>query len=131
VTTLRSVKSQAYHIVIWQLVMIVGLAVILFLLRGMQNGISTLLGGLAYWLPTLVFVWRVFARASMRNGKEFIVAFFAGEVAKLLLSAIFFVLIMKYLPVTLLPVLVGYVGAIVAFWVASVVFLFRHPGVSL
>lgn len=107
-----------------------GLAAV-FLLRGKQNGASVLLGGLAYWLPTLLFVWRVFSRANLKAVKQFVILFFLGEGAKLFLSAVLFVLIVKYLPVTVSHTLIGYVGAIVAFWVASFVFLSRHPGASI
>ncbi len=130
-TTIRSVKTQTYQIVFWQLMLIMGLAVVIFLLRGLQSGLSALLGGLAYWLATLFFVWRVFRRASVKNGRQFIVSFLAGEVGKLVLSGIFFVLIVKYLPVSPVSEMIGFVGAIIAFWIASVIFFIRHPGVTL
>jgi ATP synthase protein I len=131
VTALKPIKVQAYQIVFWQLMIIVGLAVAVFLIRGTQNGFSALLGGLAYWLPTLVFVWRVFARTSVRAVKRFAMTFFASEAAKLIISAILFLMIVKYLPVTVLPVLIGYIGAIAAFWIVSIFFLSRNQGVSL
>lgn len=130
-TALKSIKTQAYQIVFWQLIIIMGLAVGLFLLRGLQNGIEALLGGLSYWLPTLYFVWRVYAGRVMRTGRQFIIAFFAGEIGKLVSSAILFLLIVKYLPVTALFVLLGYVGAIIAFWIASVFYILRNPGAIL
>lgn len=129
-TALKPIKTQAYQIVFWQLMIIMGLAVVLFLLRGMQNGFSALMGGLAYWLPTCAFVWRIFARANVRAAKQFVIAFFAGEAAKLLISAILFLLIVKYLPVNTLSVLIGFIGAIVAFWIASFTFLSQNQGVS-
>lgn len=129
--TLKSIKTQAYQIVFWQLMIIMGLAAVVFLLRGIQNGIGTLLGGLAYWLPTLFFVWRVFSRAAMKTGRAFIMSFLAGEVGKLFLSALLFVLILKYLPMSPGSVVIGFVCAIVAFWISSFTFLWRHPGVSL
>lgn len=128
-TALKPIKTQAYQIVFMQLMIIMGLAVGLFLLRGLQNGLGALLGGLAYWLPTFYFAWRVFARRILR-GKQFIVAFFAGEIGKLISSAILFLLIVKYLPITTLSALIGYIGAIVAFWIASVVYLVRNPGAT-
>lgn len=130
VTALTSIKNQAYRIVYWQLMLIIGLAVAVWLLRGTQESFSILLGGLAYGLPTLAFVWRVFSRANIRAVKQFLALFFAGEIAKLIISAVLFILIVKYLPVTVLPVLIGFIGAIVAFWVASIFFLSRHQGVS-
>jgi len=78
-----------------------------------------LLGGLAYWLPTLLFVWRIFARATARAAKQFLILFMAGESIKLLLSALLFVFIVTHLPVNTVSVLIGFVGAVVSFWIAS------------
>lgn len=125
-TALQPIKKQAYRIVFWQLMIIMGLAVVLLLLRGLQNGISAFLGGLAYWLPTLAFVWRVFARANMRAAKQFVALFFAGEATKLILSAILFVFMAKYLPVSTPSLMAGYLGAIIAFWMSSIYFLSRN-----
>lgn len=125
-----TVKKEAYQIIYWQLILIVGFAVVLFLLQNMKSGVSALLGGLAYWLPTLLFVWRVFTRTTARAAKQFLVAFIAGEGIKLLLSATLFVLIVKNMPVNVLSVLAGFVCAVIAFWVASLVLLARHEGVS-
>ena len=127
---LKPIKNQAYQIVIWQLIIIVALALLLFIFRGVQHGISALLGGLAYWVPAFVFVWRVFARASIRAAKQFIAAFFAGEAIKLLFSAALFLLIVKYLPVNVVSVLTGFAGAIIAFWVSSIIFLNRQQGMK-
>jgi len=124
-----TVKKEAFRIIYWQLILIVGLALVLFLLRGIQSGFSALLGGLAYWLPTLLFVWRVFARASVQTAKQFLLLFVAGEGVKLLLSAVLFVLIVKMMPVNVLSVLIGFVGAVVSFWIASLCFL-KHEGAS-
>ncbi len=125
-----TIKKEAYRIIYWQLVLIMGLALVLFLLQGIQSGISALLGGLAYWLPTLIFVWRVFARTTARAAKQFLVSFVAGETLKLLLSAVLFVLIVKNLPVNVLSVLAGFVGAVISFWIASVILFTKDEGAS-
>lgn len=124
------VKKEIYRIIYLQLLLILGLALILFLLQGIRSGLSTAIGGLAYWLPTMFFVRRVFGNASVRMAKQFVLAFFAGEATKLLLSAVLFVLIVKYLPVKALSVLIGYIGAIFAFWIAAIVYLSRQEGAS-
>jgi ATP synthase protein I len=124
-----TIKKEAYHIIYWQLILTVGLALVLFLLQGRQSGLSALLGGLAYWLPTLLFVWCIFTRAAVRAAKQFLTLFIAGEGVKLLLSAGLFVLVVTYLPVNAVSVLLGFIGAVVAFWMASMVLLTRHEGV--
>ena len=125
-TLVNKVKKQLYQVVIWQLIVIVGLALILLLLQGMQNGLSALLGGLAYWIPTFIFIWRVSAHAGARAAQRFIIAFFGGEVAKLILSGALFVIVIKYFPVNLLYVLIGFIGAIMAFWVVSIFSVFKQ-----
>lgn len=125
-----NVKKELYRIISLQLLLILALSLILFFLHGIKSGMSAMLGGLAYWLPALFFVYRVFAKTSTRAAKEFVMRFFAGEAFKLLLSAVIFVLIVKYLPVAVLSVLAGYIGAIVAFWIAAIVYLSRQAGAS-
>lgn len=125
-----SSRKEALKIVYWQLILIIVLAGALFLFQGTQSGVSTLLGGLAYWIPTLLFVWRVFARGGARAAKQFLLLFVAGESIKLILSGILFVLIIKYMPIKLLSVLIGFVGAVIAFWIASMVILAKDEGVG-
>jgi ATP synthase protein I len=125
----NSIKTEAYKLVFWQHVIVVGLALIVFLLQGLQSGLSALLGGLAYGLPNVMFVWRVFARTSAQAAKQFLFAFVVGEATKLLMSAVLFVLIVKFLPVKLLSVLAGYIAAIIAFWIVSFVLMsHEQPG---
>ncbi len=106
-----------------------GLALILLFLQGTRAGLSAFCGGLAYWLPTLFFMWRVAAHAGARAAGRFAVAFFGGEAIKLVLSGVLFVLAVKYLPVNILYVMIGFIGAILAFWVVSISSLLRQ-GVS-
>lgn len=113
----KRIRHQAYQIVWWQLVGVIVLAGMAFILGGSQSSLSVLLGGMAYGLPNLVFVWRVFRYSGAHQMTQFFAAFCFGEMIKLILSAILFLLIVKYLPVSLLSVLVGFVGAIVSFWV--------------
>lgn len=113
----KLIQSQAYRIVIWQLAGVFLLAVLALIFTDATHGLSVLAGGLAYGLPNLLFVWRVFRYAGAQEMHRFMAAFFAGEAFKLILSAILFLVIVKYLPVSLLSTLVGFVGAIISFWV--------------
>jgi len=116
----KIIQYEAYRLVIGQLLGVVILAVLALLIRGMTSSLSVLAGGLAYGLANLVFVWRVFRYASANQMPQFMLAFFMGEMFKLIFSAILFVMIVKWLPVSLLSVLVGFVGAIVSFWIVCI-----------
>lgn len=119
-TPLKSiVQGQAYQLVFLQLAVVAGFAFFISLIKDSHEGVSVLLGGLAYVLPNLLFVWRVFRYAGTAQMVQFLTAFFVGEMLKLILGAILFLVIVKYLPVSLLSVLAGYIGAIVAFWMVS------------
>jgi ATP synthase protein I len=113
----KIIRNKAYRIVLWQLVGVCALAFAALLINGEMSGFSVLMGGLSYGVPNLLFVWRVFRYAGAHQMTQFAAAFFAGEAFKLILSGIFFLLIVKTLPVSLLSVLVGFIGAIVSFWI--------------
>lgn len=116
----ETIRKQLIRIVVWQLVIVVGLALILFLLQGIQRGWSALMGGLAYWLPTVIYVWRVSAYAGARAAVRFVYALFTGEIIKLFLSAAFFILAVKYLAIDPVYGVVGLIGSVVAFGVISI-----------
>lgn len=105
--------------------MILGLALVIALFQGLQRGCSAFIGGMTYWLPTLFFLWRVSAYAGARAAMRFMAAFFTGEIAKIFLSAVLFLLAVKYLPIHIVYGVVGLIGAIIAFWVASVTSLLK------
>jgi ATP synthase protein I len=125
----KSLKVQAFYLMFWQLLVIIGLAVLL-LVQSVQSAFSVLLGGLCYWLPTCWFAWRIFAHTGARAAKQFVAAFFVGEMIKLFLSGVLFLLIVKYLPVNVVSMLIGFVAAIIAFWVVCGVGLEGKKGIK-
>jgi ATP synthase protein I len=114
----KRVQGQAYRLVYRQLGGVAILALAATLFYSYWTGLSVLAGGLAYGLPNLLFVWRVFRYSGAQEMTRFVVAFFFGEMLKLVLSGILIIFIVKYLPVSLSSVLVGFVGAIISFWIA-------------
>src|SRR5678815_3137937 len=90
----KKVQGETYRIVFLQFAGVIVLA-LLALLNNLTSGISVLLGGLAYVLPNLIFVWRVFRYAGASQTVQFLTAFFIGEMLKLILSAILFLVIVK------------------------------------
>jgi ATP synthase protein I len=120
-TTLRKkIQNEAYYLVLWQLAAVAVIAIIALLLNGLQSSLSALAGGLTYGLPNLFFVAIVFRFTGAQQMTQFMAAFYAGEMLKLILSGILFVLVVKYLPVSLLSVVIGFIGAIVSFWIVCI-----------
>lgn len=121
----RSVTHAVYRIIFYQLMIIVGFTLILFVLKGMHSGSSALAGGLAYWLPTFIFMRGVTACADVRGGARFMMAFFGGEAVKLALSGALFLFAVNYFPIQVIYAVIGLIMAIIAFWVASGVCLYQ------
>jgi|SRR3990167_48414 len=124
----KIIQNQAYQIVFYQLIGIVILAVLAIAVSGVANGLALFAGGMAYGLPNLFFVWRVFRFAGAHQMTQFMANFFIGELFKLMLSAVLFLIIVKTLPVSLLSVLIGFIGAIILFWIACIWYFSKQNG---
>lgn len=112
------VQKEAYYLVLLQLAGVCFLALMGLLFFSANIGLSILAGGLAYSLPNLIFVWRVFRYVGAQQMTRFMTAFFFGEMLKLIFSGIFVLMVVKTMPISLSSVLVGFAGAIVSFWLA-------------
>jgi ATP synthase protein I len=126
---IKLITGVVYRILFYQLAMIMGLTGMLFLLKDKQSGLSVLAGGLAYWLPTLVFVRGVASTTGARAIARFMTTFFVGEAIKLIASGGLFLLAISYFHADTVYALLGLMSAIVAFWIASIMCVFRRSGV--
>ncbi len=115
-TVQKKLQHEALMLVFWQLIITILLSLAIVLIKGLSNGYSTFLGAAAYVLPNFIFAWRVFSNSGSRISDRFMINFLLGEFTKLVLSAIFFILIVKYLPVNMIFVMLGYALAIFSFW---------------
>jgi ATP synthase protein I len=116
----KKMQGQAYSLVAWQLIGVFLIAILGLILSGWKTGLGILGGGFAYGLPNLYFVWRVFRYTGAQQMTQFAAAFFRNEFVKLFFSGILFILVVKTCPVSLLSVLVGFAGAILAFWIVCI-----------
>jgi ATP synthase protein I len=121
----NKVQREAYLLVGYQLLAVSLLAIGSAILFGKKLGLGFFLGGMAYGLPTLLFVFIVFRFTGARQMNFFVLAFFLGEMMKLFISGILFLVIVKYLAFSLLSLLVGFAAAIVSFWVVCLVYFSR------
>lgn len=113
----KIVQHEAYWLVFLQLLCVLFIACLAWLFKGLPVGLSVFAGGMTYGLPNLFFVWLVFGYVGAKQMNKFVIAFFFGEMLKLIISAILFLIIVKYLSLSLLSVLVGFIGSIISFWI--------------
>ncbi len=122
----NKVRAELFRIIFYQLLVIVGIFLVVFLLKGLKNSVSLLSGSVSYWLPSVIFIGCVSRYTGAKQSMQFIAAFLIGESAKLILSGILFIMLMHYLQFNLLYAFCGLAVGIVAFWLAAFGCLFRR-----
>lgn len=115
-----SARHTAYQLVGMQAFMVMIIATG-WLLGGLLEAMSALLGGAACVVPSFYFARRLFATTSARDAKKIVKAFYLGEMVKLGLSAVMVVLIIMFIHVTIIPFITGFVGAQFGFWLAPMI----------
>lgn len=116
---LRSVRAQAYKLIILQLVVVAALAILWWIFKNITSGYSAVLGGIACIIPSWYFIRKFFSK-KRRTPQAIISSFYLGELTKLFLSMVLLILVVKFTPAIIVPTLTGFIGA----YLASAVSLF-------
>ena len=87
------------------------------LFKGYSFAISSVLGNMAAFIPNLFFAL-VVSKSTGRSAKNVLNSFYIGEVGKLLLTGVLFMMIFKMPNIEILALLVGYITALSVFWFA-------------
>lgn len=116
-SALENVRKVAYGWLIIQVIVTVIISLLLFLIHGIHTALSALLGGLICVLPNLMFACILFWRSSF-NPKSTIKALYIGELIKLSLTGLLFILVIKLLSVNIIGLFLGFIGAQFGFWIA-------------
>jgi ATP synthase protein I len=125
-TALQKKRAEALQLVSLPAGIVILVAVLLYLIGSKTAGISTVLGGLVWFIPNLYFAYKVFPNTKAALTPQRIVRnFYRAEVIKLLLSALIFIVILKTFIVAMLPFLAGYAIAQITFWLASLLVLLK------
>jgi len=104
-----------------QAIVVIAIAIGFFFYQGRFFAISVIVGGVLCVLPNLLFARWWFAYYSASATARLVKVFYLGELAKLCSIGVLFLLVIKFLSVSLLGCLIGFICAQIAFWVASLV----------
>ncbi len=99
-----------------QMLTIVLVAGIAWAAGGSQSAVSALLGGLVGFLPNLVFAFLFGRRDPGRTANQVVKAFYLGEVVKLALTALLFVIVFHLPGISGLPVFIAFAAVMAVFW---------------
>lgn len=87
---------------------------------------SVLYGGLACLLPNIYFAYRFFSQKHTRRPGKILLAFYLGEFFKMIVSSALIILAIKYADAIIIPTVLGYFVANLAFWMAPMLVLKRQ-----
>jgi ATP synthase protein I len=113
----RGIKV-AQRLLMWQLALMVLLAIAAFLLSGMKAGLSALLGGLVCIIPNAYFARKLFQYHGARAAKKIVNSFYKGEALKMLMTVALFALVFKFFTVLPLVFFVVYIVVQMVVWFA-------------
>jgi F0F1-type ATP synthase assembly protein I len=110
---LSQFRQSAYKLLYLQIILVLFVALISFIFHfSWRAGLSIILGGCAWIVPSFYFIYRVFkvkANAKIKTPLSMIKDFYVGEVLKLLISAVFVIIFVKFNLVDVKPFLLGYI----------------------
>ncbi|WP_107329989.1 F0F1 ATP synthase subunit I [Metapseudomonas otitidis] len=85
-------RLPVFPVLLVQGVVLLIATVVLWQWRGTVAGYSGLCGGLIAWLPNLYFAQKAFRYSGARAAQAIVRSFYAGEMGKLILTAVLFAL---------------------------------------
>ena len=110
-------ESTIIKILKYQILVILAVSLSLTLTLDSASGEFAFLGGLIALLPNAYLGFRIKQTAKL-EAKKFINSFYASESIKLVLTALFFLLVFRIPNVKLLPLLACYISTLSVFWFA-------------
>jgi len=118
----KNLKRKFWQVVIGQMLFVFVFALVFGFFKGRTAFESAFLGGLALSLPSFFFLRRV-CKSVLSSPHSIVFSFYMGEAIKLFVSGILLVIIIKIVSILVLPLLWGYIMALIVFWVLSAVVL--------
>jgi ATP synthase protein I len=109
---LQRFLKNAYKMLYLQSAIVVLLMVVVFLYWGKVAALSAFLGGLVWILPTFYFIHKIFGKKIGKFDSSLVYSFFSAEIVKFLISVILIIVMVKLLPIEVIPFLSGFVGAV-------------------
>ena len=111
---------QVMPVLLWQLLVSLGLALIL-LFSGVVEAYSALLGGLICVIPNAYLAGRLLMKSGAGDSRVFLRAAFTGEAMKLLLTAGLFALVFSTVrPLNVFALFAGFIAAISIQWMGLI-----------
>ena len=113
---LPNARRLAYGVVLGQAVVTGIVALLSFAMAGLQAAQSALLGGGISTLASLGMALVAFGRGSV-SAQRAVTAFYVGEAVKLAVMVVLFVVVLKVMKVSPLPLFAAYMATFLVYWI--------------
>jgi len=90
-------RPPIYKIFMVQMLLTMGISLVLLLISGYVAAYSSLIGGIIFALPQLYFGFKAFLYAGAHAIQNVVINFYKGESTKILIIAVSFALVFKFL----------------------------------
>lgn len=110
----KKLLITGYKLIILQLILLIVVSMLFGIFGTWHNIPSVILGGMAWIIPNVYFVAKVFKNKNNTDTSFIAKNFIIGEGIKLLLSIILIILIILLIPITKAAFLSGYIATIAA-----------------
>jgi len=114
--TLKEVKKTVVKIPVYQILIGVVIAIVFFQLKGQSAAVSALTGALISAIGSLAFT--VIVIWPFGNTESLVGRMFKGEIMKFIVIGVLFYIAITNFTFQLMPLLIGFVATLLAFWVA-------------
>lgn len=111
-------RAEAFRVVVAQFAVAIVVSSGLLIFSGLRTAWSALVGGLIATLASLYFAAALYARRGGRDPRQFVRAFYVGELLKIVITAALFWFAIVWLDVSFLPAFATYAVALLAYWFA-------------
>ncbi|MCF6301252.1 MAG: ATP synthase subunit I [Proteobacteria bacterium] len=113
----KEVKKTVFKIPVYQLLIGIVIAIVFFLISGKHAAVSAFSGAMVSTLGSVVFAMVVFG-FSINNQNAMVGRMLKAEITKFLVIGILLYVAMKFFSFLLMPLLIGFIATLFAFWVA-------------
>lgn len=115
---LRKTRTAVYQWFVVQMVVVLLVGALFAIFSSKNLFFTVLLGGLVCALPQQLHARWFLGSYRASQAKSIIRNFYLGEIVKLFLTGLLFILVIVNLPVSVPVFLIGFVSAQIAFWLA-------------
>ena len=113
-----SLFFAARRVIQLQALTIVATSGLAWVLIGLTEAKSVMLGGMVAFLPNMYFAIKFGRHNPKWSAKEIVNAFYVGEAIKLALTALLFVFVFQIPGISMMPLFIGFIAVIMVFWIA-------------